>query len=68
MPWPARELRGSLALRSFAARARFTADDSAEMAGAAHDAFRGRAACGQSAGSRHCASGSAENSPQPPQA
>ena len=50
MPWPARELRGSLALRSFAARARFTADDSAEMAGAP-PTMRSEDAphCGQSA-------------------
>jgi len=69
MPCPDRELRGSFALRSFTARARFTADDSAEIAGAP-PMMRPDAAphCGQAAGSRHCASGRrAANSPHAPQ-
>ncbi|CUJ07435.1 Uncharacterised protein [Achromobacter xylosoxidans] len=70
MPWPERELRGSLALRSLAAWARLTADDSAEIAGAPPTMrFEAAPHRGQSAGSRHCASGrSAVNSPQSAQA
>jgi len=70
MPWPERELRGSFALRSLTARARFTADDSAEIAGAP-PMMRPDIAphCGQPAGSRHCANGrKAVNSPQSAQA
>jgi len=59
-------LRGSLALRSLAARARFTADDSAEIAGAPPTMRPDSAPqSGQAAGSRHCANGrSAAKSPQ----
>jgi len=66
MPCPARVLRGSLALRSFAACARFTAEDNADTAGAPPTIRSDNAPhCGQAAGSRHCANRrNAANAPQ----
>jgi len=70
MPCPARVLRGSLALRSLAACARFIAEDSADTAGApATMRPDSTPHCGHAAGSRHCAKGrNTANSPQSAQA
>jgi hypothetical protein len=69
IPCPPRVLRGSLALRSFMAWARFTADDKAPNAGApATMRPDGAPQRGQGDGSRHCARGRmAAKSPHCPQ-